>query len=456
MVRVPHYDLEAERALIGAVLIDPLILESLGHVRPEDLYAPEHQAIWRAFEALSGRAFEPVLVRAELEGQGAGEAAMQALTEAEASVLSAKRWEQYAEIVLDRAARRRLAEAGRRIVELASKPAENTAVLLDQAEAALTPAGERRRAKEPVGSAVAVDRALAAIQAQRESGGLTGVTWGLPTLDQRTTGLNPGELWVLAARPGMGKSAFALDVAVAAARSGRTVFLASLEMQVESLAARALCAEAKLHLGKTRGGALTDYEMSEVKRAAREISRLPIWWDDDPDSTVLDIRRKARRIRQRDPNLGLVIVDYLQLLESGEKAEARHLEVAQISRGLKKLAGELGVPVLALSQLSRDVEKGKRAPMLSDLRESGSIEQDADGVIFLHREGEPEPQGELGRVPCFAVVAKARNGPTGWVPITFVSRITTFEDGGHEPEPAGEVVEFHKQAPRRRGWRDRG
>src|SRR5690606_10240837 len=167
------------------------------------------------------------------------------------------------------------------------------------------------------------------------------------------------------------------------------------------------------------------------------------------------IRAVAPRLRQRGPRVGLVIVDYLQLVETAgeQQPEARHLEVAQISRGLKKLAGELALPVLALSQLSREVEKGKRPPQLSDLRESGAIEQDADGVVFIHREGEAEPEGPRGEVPCWAIVAKARNGPTGWVPLRFLARLTTFEEGDHRPEPpapdAPVVVDFTKQRPRR-------
>lgn len=449
--RVPLFDLDAERALIGATLIDPLLVERLAHVRAEDFYSPHHREIWEAAQALSGRVWEPVLLRAELTGRGASNATMEALREAEESALSAANADHHAEVILDRATRRRMAEAAEKILDLATQPAEGTAALLDQAEAALSPAGNRRRSREPIGSPEAMARALKAIQSQREMGGLTGVTWGLPSLDQGTTGMNPGELWVLAARPGMGKSALAMDVAIAAARSGVSVLICSLEMQVESLATRAICGMAKLQISRTRRGALTDFEMANVERAVAEGSTLPIWWDDDADSTILDIRAKARRIRQRDQNLGLVVVDYLQLVESGSKAEARHLEVAAISRGLKKLAGELGLPVLALSQLSREVEKGKRPPQLSDLRESGAIEQDADGVIFIHREGEHEPIGEKGSIPCFAIVAKARNGPVGKVPITFQSRLTTFEDGHDGPSPdEADVVPFTQQAPRGR------
>lgn len=450
--RVPLHDVDAERALIGAVLIDPLRLQAVEHVRPEDFYTPQHQAVWRALCALSGQAFDSLAVGAKITEQGGGQAPVRALAEAEASTLSAAHAEQHAETVLDRALRRRLAEAGAKISQLAAQPADGAAMLLDEAESVLSPIGDRRRSQDPVPSWQAAKQALEFIRAQQEAGGLTGVTWGLPTLDARTTGMNPGELWILAARPAMGKSAFAMDVAIAAARSGRSVLLSSLEMKTGALATRAICSTAKLSLGKTRGGALSDFEMSRIQNAVEEVAGLPIWWDDDAESTVLDIRAKARRIRQRDPNLGLVVVDYLQLLEGGEKAEARHLEVAAISRGLKKLAGELGLPVLALSQLSREVEKGRRPPMLSDLRESGSLEQDADGVIFLHRDGEHEPEGVHGKIPCFAVVAKARNGPVGWVPITFLSRLTTFEDG-HSYQAApneAEVVDFHRQQPRGR------
>jgi len=454
MRRVPLHDIEAERALIGAAIIDPLLVERLAHVQPSDFYLTAHAEIWAAMQSLSG-VWEPVLLRAELQGRGAGEATMQALLEAESSAISAVHAEQHAQVVIDRATRRRMVEAADRIRELATRPAERVAELVDEAEATLSPLADRSRTVEPVGSPVAMRRALEWIQRQRDQGGRTGVTWGLPTLDARTTGLNPGELWVLAARPGMGKSALAMDVAVAAAREGTSVLLCSLEMPIEQLATRAMCAMARLPLSRTRGGALAEDEMERVQRAVEEGAALPIWWYDDQDATILDIRATARRIRQRDARLGLVIVDYLQLVETSgrQRPEARHLEVAQISRGLKKLARELGCPVLALSQLSREVEKGKRPPQLSDLRESGAIEQDADGVLFIHREGEAEPEGPRGEVPCWAIVAKARNGPTGWVPLRFLARLTIFEEGDHRPEPpapdAPVVVDFTKQRPRR-------
>lgn len=459
MRQVPLHDLEAERALIGAVIIDPLLVERLAHVRPEDFYSPHHRAIWDAMQALAGRIWEPVLLRAELTGRGVSEATMEALREAEESALSAAHAEHHAGVIIDRATRRRMVEAASRIRELAMAPAESAGALVDRAEATLAPLADRSRSREPIPSRQAMARALDWIQTQRDKGGRTGVTWGLPTLDEKTTGLNPGELWVLAARPGHGKSAFAMDVAVAAAREGTSVLVCSLEMQIEQLATRTLCAMAKLPLSLTRRGALQEDEMARVKRAVDEGSALPIWWYDDPDATILDIRSKARWVKQRDPRLGLVVVDYLQLVETAgdQRPEARHLEVAQISRGLKKLAGELGLPVLALSQISREVEKGNRAPQLSDLRESGAIEQDADGVIFIHRDGAKKPEGAEGRIECWAIVEKARNGPTGWVPLIFKARLTTFEEGDHRPEPeGGEVVEFHRQAPRRRGWRDRG
>jgi len=454
MRRVPLHDIEAERALIGAAIIDPLLVERLAHLQAADFYRTEHAEIWAAMQALSGQVWDTVALRAELTRRGAGEGTLRALREAEEAAISAAHAEQHAEVILERATRRRMVEAAERIRGLAQLPGD-VRDLVDRAEAAMTVVADRRRAREPIGSPQAMVRALRWIQAQREDGGRTGVTWGLPTLDHRTTGMQPGELWVLAARPGMGKSALAMDVAIAAAREGTSVLICSLEMQIEQLGTRALCAMARIPIERARGGSLSHADMEGLQKAVHEAAALPIWWYDDPDATILDIRAVARRLRQRDPRLGLVIVDYLQLVETAgeQQPEARHLEVAQISRGLKKLAGELALPVLALSQLSREVEKGKRPPQLSDLRESGAIEQDADGVVFIHREGEAEPEGPRGEIPCWAIVAKARNGPTGWVPLRFLARLTTFEEGDHCPEPpapdAPVVVDFTKQRPRR-------
>lgn len=429
------FDLDAERALIGAATIDPLLVDRLDHVRPEDFYLPAHREIWAAMQALAGQAWEPVLLRAELHGRGAGEATMRALQEAEESALSAAHAEQHAAVVLDRSTRRRLREVGEKIQQLAASPAESARALLDQAEQILFALADRARGaggrREPVDSATVVREAVEHLARIRETDGIPGLSWGIPTLDAKTSGLAPGELWVVAARPGVGKSALALNVAVNAAKSGRaSVLIHSLEMQRRELGIRAICGEAQIPIETARAGRLSHAAMDKLQSAAATVHRLPIWWDDDPSMSIIDIRAKARRIKAMDPRLGLIVVDYLQLVKAGTQGLQRHLEVGEVSRGLKELAKELDLPVLALAQLSRDVEKSDRRPRPSDLRESGSIEADADAILFIHVDPTEHPRGASGAIPVELLVSKQRNGERGArVEATFLSRWTTFVDG---------------------------
>lgn len=434
MRRVPMFDLEAERALLGALLIDPArIVEAEGLAR-EDFYDPRHRAIWAAMVAMR-EPFDAITLKGQLAAQGASSPpVLEALRVIEESALSAAHLSRHVATVQDRATRRRLAAAAERIAALAAQPAPKVRQLVDEAERVLLDIGGRGGVREPETSPEVMKAALTRIQQQRDAGGVTGVTWGLPSLDAYTTGLNPGELWVLAARPGQGKSALALNVALAAADSGVPVLLSSYEMRNAEQGIRAIAGGAKVAISRARGGRLSETEMAAIQRSAAHIWRLPILWDDSPSATIADIRAQARRAKQRDPRLGLLIIDYLQLVEAADKREARHLAVAQVSRGLKQLARELEIPILALAQLNREVEKSARLPQLSDLRESGSIEQDADAVAFLHYEADAVPKGETGAMDGWVVVAKQRNGPRGRVPVVFHSRLTTFTDGAPMPE----------------------
>jgi len=435
MSRIALHDTESERALLGALLIDPRRLAEVEHLGAEDFYAPPHQAIWTAMQALAGQPFDTVAVRAQLGARGMlTDQVGAALLEAEETALSAAGLQVYARAILDRSLRRRLAAAGEKIQRLAMQPADSAAELLDAAEReifALAEGAVRGAKRDPVDSRTVVREAVARVSELRKAGGMPGLTFGLETLDRKTSGLNAGELWVLAARPGIGKSALALNVALAAAKSGKASSLIhSLEMQRVELGLRAICGEAQVPLERIRGGRLSQVDMDQFTQGAAKVHNLPIWWDDDASVTILDLRAKARRIKQLDPKLGLIVVDYIQLARPTGKQTQRHLEVAEVTRGLKELAKELGVAILALSQLSRDVEKANRRPKPSDLRESGSIEADADAIVFIHRDDDSPPQGPGGALGCELIIAKQRNGDRGVViPVTYQAKWTTFEDG---------------------------
>ena len=294
---------------------------------------------------------------------------------------------------------------------------------------------DKGRKGEPVRIDGILKSTLELVNKMREStGSVTGMPTGIYELDKRTTGFHPGELFILAARPGIGKTSLAVNMAVhAAARADekRAVAIFNLEMPATQLAFRMLCSEARISQGKLKSGRLSQYDMELIVQHAAALWEAPIYIDDSSSLTIMELRSKARRLKQQEPTLGFIVIDYLQLMSS-RSAESRHLEIAEISRGLKSLSKELGLPILALSQLSRDVEKNKRKPQLSDLRESGSIEQDADCVMFIHREPEAVPEGPGGPIPVELVIAKQRNGGIGSFDMIFMSEYTRFENAARE------------------------
>jgi replicative DNA helicase len=254
-----------------------------------------------------------------------------------------------------------------------------------------------------------------------------GVSTGIKELDQMLCGMHPGNLYILAARPGMGKSAFAAMSSERAAAAGGAALFFSLEMPKEQLAARMLCCGSSVDVSKYRQGLLSDGDWNGVTAAGQRLSALPLWIDDRPGLGLLEMRAAARRVSAEHGSLGLVVVDYLQLMSSDSRDGSREAEVSSVSRGLKRMAKELHVPVLALSQLNRGVEsRSDKRPLLSDLRESGSIEQDADAVVFIYRDG--YYSGITGDGETELIVAKQRSGPTGTALCRFVDRFTRFED----------------------------
>ncbi|MFO7155469.1 MAG: replicative DNA helicase [Pseudomonadota bacterium] len=435
------HDLEAERALLGGLLIDPQKLMDIEErLAPEAFYDPLHRRIYAAMLAIEDRsAIDPITVKGKLSEAGELDAATsERLRVIEESALSAANVAHYAEIVLDKALRRRLAEAAEEIANLAVEAGQDVATLSDAAERLIFSITDQSRRGEPRELQGILRETMELIQRMRERhSAVTGLSTGLYLLDQRTTGLHPGELFILAARPGVGKTSLAMNIAVhAALRADPPVSVAvfSLEMPATQLALRMLCAESRISQRKLKSGRLSQHDMDQLVRHAASLWNAPIYIDDSSTLTITDLRSKARRLKQQHADLGLIVIDYLQLMSTRGRAESRHLEIAEISRGLKSLAKELDLPIIALSQLSRDVEKGKRRPQLSDLRESGAIEQDADCVLFIHRDGDAEPQGPGGPIPVELIIAKQRNGATGSFEAVFMSEYTRFENAAREDE----------------------
>jgi replicative DNA helicase len=339
---------------------------------------------------------------------------------------------QYAQIVKDQAIRRRLAAAGREIQELASQDAGDLEVLLDEAERKVFLLAESKREGELRPVRDLMEHTLELLDnLTRSATGVTGLPTGYLDLDRQLTGFHRGELLVLAARPGLGKTALALNIANhVAMKEQRAVGIFSLEMPADQLLMRLLASSARVDMKKLRGGRLTADDQKKFQKVANELFHAPLYIDDTGTLSPFELRAKARRLKQRDERLGLLVVDYLQLMHLKGKVENRQLEVSEISRSLKALAKELEVPVLALSQLNRKVEERKGGrPLLSDLRESGAIEQDADVVMFIHRDDEDEDGGMAFREssPVELIVAKQRNGPIGTIDLVFLSEFTRFE-----------------------------
>ncbi|WP_405393518.1 replicative DNA helicase [Streptomyces sp. NBC_01102] len=433
---VPPQDLDAEQSVLGGQLLSrDAIADVLGSsMKPADYYRPAHETIQQAITNIygDGEPVDPITVAAELAKSGdlariGGAPYLHTLVQA---VPTAANAEYYAEIVHDLAVRRRLIDAGSRIQAMAWSGEGEVSQVSDAAQAEIHAATEIATAAEPKrpgeGSLASTIDELQAIQ--NRDGALTGVSTGFKDLDSLTQGLQPGQLVVVAARPAMGKSTLALDFARACSiRDGLPSVFFSLEMGISEINMRMLSAEARVGLHHMRGGNLSEDDWKAISRKTPSIEAAPLFLDDSADLNMLQIRSKCRRMQQKH-GLSLVVVDYLQLMESGKRAENRVVEVGQISRGLKKLAKELGVPVVALSQLNRGSEqRTDKRPQVSDLRESGSIEQDADMVILLHREDAYEKESpRAGEADL--IVAKHRNGPTATVTVAFQGHYSRFVD----------------------------
>lgn len=432
--RVPPHNLEAEESLLGAMLLsrDAITAALECRVEPFDFYKPAHGHVFDAVVSLYGQGepVDPVTVaeelrRANLLDQLGGKATLlriQATTPASANA------GHYAQIVGELALLRRLISVAGEIAELGYEPPDDVSETLDRAESLVFEVAERRVSESLVGLATSLNTALEQLESlYGRDEQLVGVPTGYHELDDILLGLQASNLVVVAARPGQGKTSFALGAAANVALEVRKpVLFFSMEMGHLELTKRILASEAKVDAKKLQTGNIPEGDWNRLSHAVGRLAEAPFFIDDNPHTTVMEMRAKARRTKARYGDLGLVVVDYLQLMTSTRRAENRQVEVADMSRGLKILARELECPVMCLSQLNRQLEyRNDKRPMLADLRESGSIEQDADVVCFIYRDEQYNPESDQ-RGTAEVIVAKHRNGPTGVARLAFLDHLTKF------------------------------
>ncbi|MCL2818273.1 MAG: replicative DNA helicase [Actinomycetia bacterium] len=436
--RIPPHNLDAERALLGAMMLSNEVQEeATGTLTCDDFYSTRHQSIFEAMEALTAKGITYDLLtladRLESKGKLDSVGGYDYLVEISTSITATSYWERYANIVKRLSTYRQLITAGSAIVTMGYDAPDEIAEAIGFAEATVMKVTEERLSNDfelldetQLWKTFKEFEDLVASKGQ-----LSGIATGFSDLDRKTHGLRPGELIVLGARPSVGKSSFALNVATGAAKQGANVAIFSLEMTVKDVVSRILCAEAEVSFTHVRDGNISDRDWAEITNAIGRLENYNIAIDDSPSLNIAELRAKARKQLRHSQGNGLIIVDYLQLMQPVRYNDAsREREIAEISRGLKILAKDLQVPVLALSQLSRGIEtrKGKR-PQLSDLRESGAIEQDADVVMFLDRIINPGNEDEEGRPrpgQANLIIAKNRNGPTGEIHLAFRAMYMKF------------------------------
>ena len=431
--RVPPHNADAEASLIGAMLLSrDAIGPAVELLDGDQFYVPAHGYIFDAIASLygAGEPADPVTVAEELTRSGLLDqvGGPQRLLELQMATPATSNAARYAKIVEEHALLRRLIGVAGEIVELGYSHPDDVVKTVDEAESMMFQVAERRVVDSTKSIRDLLDANLDRLEELYERGeAITGLPTGYMDLDELLSGLQPNALVVVGARPAMGKTAFALGLAShAALHAQRPVLFFSLEMGHLELTQRMLCSDAKVDSQRLRTGKLSEDDWPKITRSVGRLAEAPIWIDDNPNLTVMEIRAKARRLKSRLGDLGLVVVDYLQLMTGRGSAESRQVEVSEMSRGLKILARELETPIVALSQLSRGLEaRTDKRPMLADLRESGSIEQDADVVAFIYRDEVYNPESpDIGTAE--VIVAKHRNGPTGTCRLAFLSHYTRF------------------------------
>nr|SFZ86900.1 Replicative DNA helicase [SA14-24] [Loigolactobacillus rennini] len=460
--QTPPQNIEAEQAVLGAVFLNPeAVVEVMEFVTPADFYRRAHQLIFQAMVDLNdaSEAIDVVTLKDRLASQNQLEdiGGLAYLGELAVAVPTAANVVHYAKIVQEKAILRRLIKTATNIVTKSYTQSEDVTAILDDAEQAIMNVSEQRSTTGFKSISDVLNSTIEQIdQLYQNNDDITGLPTGYRDLDKMTAGLQDDELVIIAARPAVGKTAFALNIAQnVGTKTDKTVAIFSLEMGAESLVNRMLCAEGSIDAGHLRTGQLSEEEWNNLIVAMGSLAKASIYIDDTPGNKMAEIRAKCRRLAKEKGNLGLIVVDYLQLIEGSNK-ESRQQEVSGISRQLKKLAKELHVPVIALSQLSRSVEQRQdKRPVLSDIRESGSIEQDADIVAFLYRddyyrdeEGDDDDDGgdfnqgggggergadpEVGEVE--VIIEKNRSGARGTVKLLFVKQYNKFSSIAYMPD----------------------
>lgn len=431
--RLPPQNIEAEQAVLGAIFLEPSSLTLASEILiPEDFYRAVHQKIFNVMLKLNdqGKAVDLITVTEELAAAKILEdtGGVSYLSELAGSVPTAANIEYYAKIVEEKSLLRRLIRTATGIAQDGYSREDEVEVLLGEAEKSILEVAQRKNAGAFHNIKDVLVRTYDNIETMHNRvGDITGIATGFAELDKMTAGFQRNDLIIVGARPSVGKTAFALNIAQnVATKTGENVAIFSLEMGAEQLVMRMLCAEGNIDAQRLRTGSLTDEDWGKLTMAMGSLSNAGIFIDDTPGVKITDIRSKCRRLKQ-EHGLGMILIDYLQLiLGSGRSGENRQQEVSEISRSLKALARELQVPVIALSQLSRGVEQRQdKRPMMSDIRESGSIEQDADIVAFLYRDDYYDKESENKNI-IEIIIAKQRNGPTGTVSLAFVKEYNKF------------------------------
>ncbi|MBK7934013.1 MAG: replicative DNA helicase [Acidobacteria bacterium] len=428
---------ESERVILGAILLDnSVIAQAVEHLKPEDFYSPLNRRVFAAMIALfeKQRQIDPILIGEELKKEGSLESigGTSTITNLTFGLPHFSNVEEYIKVVRDKSVVRNLIRTCNAITGEALAEEDDAENILDHAEQQIFAIAEARTSQSFSRIGPVADRVIVRVREHAEKGGsagITGLSTGYYELDEITSGLQRTDLIIVAARPSMGKTALCLNLAQnAALNSNAIVAVFSLEMSKEQLVTRMLSSEARVNAHRFRTGHLMTKEWEKLAEAIGVLSDARLFIDDTPGISVLEMRAKCRRLAAEQKGLDLVVVDYLQLMSGGKRTESRQQEVSQISRELKALAKELNVPVVALSQLSRAPEaRNPPKPLMSDLRESGSIEQDADVVAFIFREdyyNETDENKGLAEL----IISKQRNGPTGTVRLAFLKEFTRFEN----------------------------
>ncbi|MCL6631758.1 MAG: replicative DNA helicase [Alicyclobacillus herbarius] len=434
LLRLPPQHIEAEQAVLGAMLISAdAVAEAAEWLEADDFYRRSHQLIFAAMQELyeQGQPVDVVTTTAALqahEGRLESVGGVEYLAELAGAMPTVLHVAHYASIVREKALLRRIIAVAQEIAESSYKAEEDAGAVLAEAERRILELSQNRKVRDFTHISDVLDTTFERIeQLYANEGKLTGVPTGYSELDRMTSGFQKSDLIIVAARPSVGKTAFALNISQnVAVRAGLPVAIFSLEMSKEQLVQRMLCAEAYIDGHKLRNGTLEDDDWPKLSMGVSALANAPIYIDDTPGITVPEMRSKLRRLKSQ-VGLGLVTIDYLQLIHGRRtSSDNRQQEISEISRSLKQLARELEVPVIALAQLSRSVEQRQdKRPMLSDIRESGSIEQDADIVAFLYRDDYYDPESERKNI-VEVLIAKQRNGPTGKVELVFLKNYNKF------------------------------